>query len=47
MIRYLRQYLACRRLNKLVARRLASFEVQDFARRRNAMLKVTRPQKAS
>lgn len=36
MIRRLRQWLACRRLAADRARRLASYEIQDFARRRAA-----------
>lgn len=36
MIRLLRQHLACRRLNRLVAERAASFECQDMRRRRAA-----------
>lgn len=39
MIRYLRQWLACRRLNRLVAKRARSFEVEQYRRRRKAALK--------
>jgi hypothetical protein len=42
MIRYLRQRIAIHRLNKLVARNLQSFEVQDYAKRRKSALKATR-----
>jgi hypothetical protein len=42
MIRYLRQWLAVRRLNRLVEKRRRSFEVQDYRKRREAMLKHTR-----
>jgi hypothetical protein len=42
MIRTIRMWLAIRKLNRLVAKRRASFETQDYARRRAAMLKVTR-----
>jgi len=46
VIRYIRQWLAVRRLNRLVAKRRASFEVQDYRKRREAMLKFTRPELA-
>jgi hypothetical protein len=39
MIRLVRQYLAKRKLDKLVRQRLQSFEHQDFLRRRAAALK--------
>jgi hypothetical protein len=42
MIRYLIQWRACRRLNKLVAKQRASFETEQFRRRRAAALKGTR-----
>jgi hypothetical protein len=42
MIRALRIWLACRRLNRLVARQRAKFEIRDYAKRRAAMLKHTR-----
>jgi hypothetical protein len=42
MIRFVRQWLAIRRLNRLVTARRNSFEVQDFAKRRAAALKHTR-----
>jgi hypothetical protein len=42
MIRHFKQWLACRRLNKLVAKRANSFAVLDYKRRRAAMLKHTR-----
>lgn len=42
MIRRIRIYLAARKLERLVRRQRASFETRDFARRRAAMLKVTR-----
>lgn len=38
----LKQWLACRKLNKLVAARRNSFECQDFAKRRAAALKARR-----
>jgi hypothetical protein len=34
-----RQWLACRRLAKLVAKQRKSFEVKDYAKRRAAALK--------
>lgn len=43
LISYARQYLACRRLNKLVRARAQSFEIIDYRRRRTAALKATRP----
>ncbi len=45
MIRLLRQYLAIRRLNKLVRARAQSFEIIDYRRRRQAALKATRQHK--
>lgn len=42
MIRYFKQWLAVRRLNRLVEQRRNSFECQDYARRRSAALKATR-----
>jgi hypothetical protein len=42
MIAYVRQWLAVRRLNRLVQKRRASFEVQDYRRRREAALKGRR-----
>ena len=39
MIRYLRQYLAMRQLQRLVDQRRNSFECQDYAKRRAAALK--------
>lgn len=42
MIRYIKTWLAYRRLEKLVRKRRESFEVQDFAKRRAAALKHTR-----
>jgi hypothetical protein len=42
MIRYLIQWRACRRLNKLVAKQRASYEAEQFRRRRAAALKATR-----
>jgi hypothetical protein len=39
MIRFIRQWFAVRRLNKLIAKRRASFEVQDYRRRRQAALR--------
>jgi len=42
MIARFKQWLAIRRLNKLVAQRKASFAIQDYTKRRQAMLKVTR-----
>jgi hypothetical protein len=42
MLRYIRQLLAIRRLNKLVEARRRSFEIQDYAKRRQAALKATR-----
>lgn len=42
MIRLWKQWVAIRRLNRLVAARRNSFAVQDYARRRAAALKVTR-----
>lgn len=42
MTRRIRQWLACRRLNKLVAQRRSSFEIVDYRKRRAAALKATR-----
>lgn len=42
IIARVKQWLACRRLNKLVAERKASFACQDYARRRASALKATR-----
>lgn len=42
MIRFLRTYFAVRRLNKLVQARRNSFEIRDYAKRRQAALKATR-----
>jgi hypothetical protein len=42
VIRSLRIWLACRRLQRLVERRMSSFEIQDFRRRRAAALKHSR-----
>jgi hypothetical protein len=39
MIRYIRTWLAVRRLNRLVQARRNSFEVQDYQRRRAAALR--------
>lgn len=39
MIRLLKQHLAKRKLDKLVRARLASFEHQDFLKRRAAALR--------
>lgn len=39
MIRRLRIYLACRKLERLLAKRRASFEHQDYLRRRAAALR--------
>jgi hypothetical protein len=39
MIRYLRQYLACRRLQKLVDARRKSYEHRRFVERRQAALR--------
>jgi hypothetical protein len=38
----IRRWLACRRLARMVEQRKSSFETQDFKRRRDAMLRVTR-----
>lgn len=43
MIRYARQWLAMRRLNRLVQASRGSFATQDYAKRRSAALKATRP----
>lgn len=42
MIRYIRNWLAYRRLEKLIRARRQSYEVQDYAKRRAAALKHTR-----
>lgn len=42
MIRSIKVYLARKRLERLIAKRLRSYEVQDYRRRRAAMLKHTR-----
>jgi hypothetical protein len=42
MIRYLKIWLAHRRLQKLVERQRNSFEIQDYRKRRAAALKHTR-----
>lgn len=42
----IKQWLAARRLHRIVMERRNSFEVQDFARRRTAMLKHTRKGKS-
>jgi hypothetical protein len=42
MIRALRQHFARRRLARMVAERAASFECQDYRRRRAAALKARR-----
>lgn len=47
LLRYQRQKRAHRRLTKLVEQRRNSFETQDFARRREAMLKHTRRNRVS
>jgi hypothetical protein len=39
MIRSLKLWLACRRLNRLVAKRLRSDELAEYRRRRAAALK--------
>ena len=39
MIRYIRQWLAVRRLNKLVARQRDSYETRRYRERRAAALK--------
>jgi hypothetical protein len=43
MIRSLKLWLACRRLNRLVAKRLAQFRAEhpDYAERRKAALRHT------
>lgn len=41
-MRWLKQWLAIRRLNKLVARRKASVELETYRRHRAAALKHTR-----
>jgi hypothetical protein len=42
MIRRFRIFVARRRLQRMVDRQRQSFRVQDYARRREAMLKHTR-----
>jgi hypothetical protein len=42
MIRTVRIWLACRRLNKLVERNRKSFEIESYRRRRSAAHKATR-----
>lgn len=42
MIRHLKQWLAIRKLNKLILKRQQSYEVIDYRKRREAMLKHTR-----
>ena len=39
MIRYIRTWLAVRRLNRLVEKRRQSFEILDYKRRRAAALR--------
>jgi hypothetical protein len=39
MISYIRQWVACRRLNRLVAKQRASFTCEQYRRRREAALK--------
>lgn len=39
MTRFIRQWLACRRLNKLTAKRRDSFDCEQYRRRRAAALK--------
>jgi hypothetical protein len=39
MIRLVRQYLARRRLQRMVETRRSSFEIQDYRKRREAALK--------
>jgi hypothetical protein len=39
VIRHLRQWLAVRRLNRLIAKRRNSFAVQQYRRRREAALR--------
>jgi hypothetical protein len=43
MIRYLRQWFAVRRLNKLVAQQRDSYECRRYRERRAAALKGCRP----
>lgn len=38
-----RHHAACRKLQRIVEQRRQSFETQDFAKRRAAALKATRP----
>jgi hypothetical protein len=38
----IRRWLACRRLARMVESNRNSFRIQDFKRRRDAMLRVTR-----
>lgn len=42
MIRYLKQWIAVRRLNRLVERKRNSYECQRYRERRAAALKHTR-----
>ena len=42
MLDRIRRHLACRKLAKITAERRASFEVQQYAKRRAAALKATR-----
>jgi hypothetical protein len=42
MIRLLKQYIACRRLNKLVSKQRQSFECEQYRRHRAAALKGRR-----
>ena len=42
MIAKLKQWLAARRLQRLIDERRSSYAVQDYARRRKAALKHTR-----
>ena len=39
MLRYIRTWLAVRRLNRLVVKRRQSFEIMDYKRRRAAALR--------
>ena len=38
----LKQWLACRKLQRMVDRNKRSFEIRDYVKRRQAMLRVTR-----
>lgn len=42
MIRLLRQWRARKRLQRMVAKARNSFEIRDYAKRREAMLRYTR-----